>query len=141
MQGYAITNLRMFDRGMGWVVRPKTPGKGQIDRCNGTWSFSTISGNWKRGTGLLNNELYIGRLDPVGKEIDNMLDAIAKGMFHESMKARISALPEPTPVTLHPRLADICAYTVADLSAALDHARLCWTPASARGVWGYVDQL
>lgn len=28
----------------------------------GTWSFSTISGNWKRGTGVLNNELYIGRL-------------------------------------------------------------------------------
>lgn len=26
------------------------------------WSFSTISGNWKRGTGVLNNELYIGRL-------------------------------------------------------------------------------
>lgn len=25
------------------------------------WSFSTISGNWKRGTGILNNELYIGR--------------------------------------------------------------------------------
>lgn len=25
------------------------------------WSFSTISGNWKRGTGILNNELYIGK--------------------------------------------------------------------------------
>ncbi|WP_138933221.1 recombinase family protein [Roseovarius arcticus] len=25
-----------------------------------TWSFSTISGNWKRGTGILNNDLYIG---------------------------------------------------------------------------------
>ena len=31
-------------------------------RGSGTWSFSTISGNWKRGTGILNNELYIGRL-------------------------------------------------------------------------------
>jgi site-specific DNA recombinase len=28
----------------------------------GRWSFSTISGNWKRGTGILNNELYIGKL-------------------------------------------------------------------------------
>jgi DNA invertase Pin-like site-specific DNA recombinase len=28
----------------------------------GTWSPSTIHGNWKRGTGILNNELYIGRL-------------------------------------------------------------------------------
>ena len=28
----------------------------------GTWGPSTISGNWKRGTGILNNELYIGRL-------------------------------------------------------------------------------
>ena len=27
---------------------------------NGAWSFSTISGNWKRGTGILNNDLYIG---------------------------------------------------------------------------------
>ncbi len=27
-----------------------------------SWSFSTISGNWKRGTGILNNELYIGKL-------------------------------------------------------------------------------
>jgi site-specific DNA recombinase len=28
----------------------------------GTWSASTIHGNWRRGTGILNNELYIGRL-------------------------------------------------------------------------------
>jgi site-specific DNA recombinase len=26
------------------------------------WAPSTISGNWRRGTGILNNELYIGRL-------------------------------------------------------------------------------
>src|SRR5258708_11109501 len=26
------------------------------------WGPSTIYGNWRRGTGLLNNELYIGRL-------------------------------------------------------------------------------
>lgn len=26
-----------------------------------SWSFSTISGNWKRGTGILNNELYLGK--------------------------------------------------------------------------------
>lgn len=28
----------------------------------GEWSFSTINGNRRRGTGILNNELYIGRL-------------------------------------------------------------------------------
>jgi site-specific DNA recombinase len=28
----------------------------------GTWSPSTIHGNSKRGTGILNNELYVGRL-------------------------------------------------------------------------------
>jgi len=28
----------------------------------GPWSPSTIYGNWRRGTGVLNNELYIGRL-------------------------------------------------------------------------------
>ena len=26
------------------------------------WGASTISGNWRRGTGLLNNELYVGKL-------------------------------------------------------------------------------
>ncbi|MEH6775935.1 MAG: recombinase family protein [Cereibacter changlensis] len=35
----------------------RSPGTG-----SGDWSFSTISGNAKRGIGLLNNELYIGRL-------------------------------------------------------------------------------
>ena len=28
----------------------------------GTWGASTIYGNWRRGTGILNNELYVGRL-------------------------------------------------------------------------------
>jgi len=28
----------------------------------GDWGFSTINGNPKRGTGILNNELYVGRL-------------------------------------------------------------------------------
>lgn len=39
------------------VRPPRSGGKG-----SGSWSFSTISGNWKRGTGILNNELYIRRL-------------------------------------------------------------------------------
>ncbi|MCF8516457.1 MAG: recombinase family protein [Rhodobacteraceae bacterium] len=39
------------------IPAPRSGGKGK-----GTWSFSTISGNWKRGTGILNNELYIGKL-------------------------------------------------------------------------------
>ena len=28
----------------------------------GHWSPSTIYGNWRRGTGILNNELYIGKM-------------------------------------------------------------------------------
>ncbi len=36
-----------------------SPDSGKGD---GAWGPSTISGNWKRGTGILNNELYIGRL-------------------------------------------------------------------------------
>jgi site-specific DNA recombinase len=36
-----------------------SPDSGKGD---GTWGPSTISGNWKRGTGILNNELYIGKL-------------------------------------------------------------------------------
>ncbi|MCD1620948.1 recombinase family protein, partial [Salipiger manganoxidans] len=35
-----------------------SPGSGS---GSGLWSFSTISGNHKRGTGILNNELYVGR--------------------------------------------------------------------------------
>ncbi|MCV2880370.1 recombinase family protein [Sedimentimonas flavescens] len=38
------------------------PPRGKGGKPGATWSFSTISGNWKRGTGILNNELYIGRL-------------------------------------------------------------------------------
>lgn len=30
--------------------------------AGGPWSPSTINGNWQRGTGILNNELYIGRI-------------------------------------------------------------------------------
>jgi DNA invertase Pin-like site-specific DNA recombinase len=39
------------------IAPPRSGGKG-----SGTWSFSTISGNWARGTGILNNSLYIGQL-------------------------------------------------------------------------------
>ncbi len=38
------------------------PPRGGAGEQGATWSFSTISGNWKRGTGILNNELYLGRL-------------------------------------------------------------------------------
>lgn len=37
--------------------REGVPGPG-----GGPWGPSTIHGNWQRGTGILNNELYIGRL-------------------------------------------------------------------------------
>ena len=37
--------------------RDKVPGP-----AGRAWGPSTINGNWRRGTGILNNELYIGRL-------------------------------------------------------------------------------
>lgn len=37
------------------VAPPRSGGKG-----SGSWGFSTIQGNWRRGTGILNNELYVG---------------------------------------------------------------------------------
>ena len=37
--------------------RDKVPGP-----AGKAWGPSTINGNWRRGTGILNNELYIGRL-------------------------------------------------------------------------------
>lgn len=38
------------------------PSPGGSGKGDGTWGPSTISGNWQRGTGILNNELYIGML-------------------------------------------------------------------------------
>jgi DNA invertase Pin-like site-specific DNA recombinase len=74
------------------------------------------------------------RLATVAKEIENIVTAIAQGMFHPSMKAKmdgleaervdleakLNALPEPETTILHPGLADIYARKVADLAAALD---------------------
>ena len=73
-------------------------------------------------------------LGKVAKEIDNIITAIAQGMFHASMKARMDTLeadkarltaqladlPEPEPVTLHPGLADTYASIIADLATALN---------------------
>ena len=73
-------------------------------------------------------------LDRVTKEINNIITAIAQGMFHPSMKARMDGLetdkarlatqltdlPEPEPITLHPGLADTYARTIADLVTALN---------------------
>jgi hypothetical protein len=73
-------------------------------------------------------------LGKVTKEIDNIITAIAQGMFHPSMKARMDTLeankarlaaqladmPEPEPVMLHPGLADIYARTISDLVTALN---------------------
>ena len=36
--------------------------RGIAGPSNAAWGASTIHGNWRRGTGILNNELYIGRL-------------------------------------------------------------------------------
>jgi site-specific DNA recombinase len=41
----------------GALNKEKIPGP-----AGRTWGPSTIYGNWRRGTGILNNELYIGRL-------------------------------------------------------------------------------
>jgi len=41
----------------GELNRAGIPGPSSKD-----WGASTIHGNWRRGTGILNNELYIGRL-------------------------------------------------------------------------------
>ena len=73
-------------------------------------------------------------LGKVTKEIDNIITAIAQGMFHASMKARMDTLeadkarltaqladlPEPEPVTPHPSLADTYARIIADLATALN---------------------
>jgi len=44
------------------AIAKKLNREGIAGPFGGTWSPSTIHGNSKRGTGILNNELYIGRL-------------------------------------------------------------------------------
>jgi site-specific DNA recombinase len=57
-----------YDRGLSarsiaiGLNRDRTPPPRSGGKGSGTWSFSTISGNWARGTGILNNALYIGKL-------------------------------------------------------------------------------
>jgi site-specific DNA recombinase len=72
-------------------------------------------------------------LTKVTRQIDQMVNAIAEGMFHPSMKDKMTALESSkaaltaklrdashaTPVLLHPGLADRYQAQVADLTAAL----------------------
>ena len=69
VQAAIVTRIfREYDRGRSarsiaiGLNRDGIPAPRSGGKSKGTWSFSTISGNWKRGTGILNNELYIGRL-------------------------------------------------------------------------------
>ena len=73
-------------------------------------------------------------LAKITKEIENIVTAITEGMFHPSMKAKmdaleaqkaafeakLAALPAPSPVILHPGIADVYAAKVADLAEALN---------------------
>ncbi len=73
-------------------------------------------------------------LAKVTREIDNLVDAIAQGMFQPSMKAKIellearkvelervlSTLPRDEPVILHPGLADVFAKKVETLIGSLN---------------------
>ncbi len=60
-----------------------SPDSGKGD---GAWGPSTISGNWKRGTGILNNELYIGRL--VWNRQTFVKDPIPKNDRHGSTRRK-----------------------------------------------------
>ena len=70
----------------------------------------------------------------ITSEIENILTAITEGMFHPSMKAKmdaleaqkagleakLAALPAPSPVILHPGIADVYAAKVSKLTEALN---------------------
>ena len=73
-------------------------------------------------------------LGQVRRQIEQIVDAVANGMFHESMKTKLTDLEarqaeleaelaeigEEPPIRLHPGLADHYRAKVADLAAALD---------------------
>ena len=54
-----VLSARSIAIGLNRDSIPALPSGG---KGSGSWSFSIISGNWKRGTGILNNELYVGKL-------------------------------------------------------------------------------
>jgi site-specific DNA recombinase len=64
--GEAAIVDRIFREYVAGIAPKSTAKRLNHDRIagpvGGTWSPSTIHGNSKRGTGILNNELYIGRL-------------------------------------------------------------------------------
>src|SRR5690606_15423208 len=80
----------------------------------------------------------LGRIDQelarIERQITQMIDAIADGMYHPSMKGKMSELearkaaleaerervPETAPALLHPGLADIYRRKVAALTEALN---------------------
>ncbi|RBO52010.1 hypothetical protein DSD19_16740 [Rhodovulum sp. BSW8] len=72
------------------IPAPRSGGKGK-----GTWSFSTISGNWKRGTGILNNELYIGKL--VGTGSASSKTPIPANVRHGRTRRRPGSPKTPRP--------------------------------------------
>jgi site-specific DNA recombinase len=73
-------------------------------------------------------------LAKVARQIDKIIDAITEGMFHPSMKAKMSDLEtqkaeletelqstdDAPPVLLHPGLSDLYREKVADLASALN---------------------
>ncbi|MBO9477266.1 zinc ribbon domain-containing protein [Shimia sp. R11_0] len=73
-------------------------------------------------------------LTQVTRQIDRIIDAIAEGMFHESMKEKMDSLEahkaeleadlsnadQSAPVLLHPNLSDVYRSKVANLSEALN---------------------
>ncbi|MCX2562300.1 recombinase family protein [Acetobacter farinalis] len=72
--------------------------EGHRGPLSGAWSPSTINGNRERGTGLLNNELYIGRLiwnrlrylkDPVTKKRVSRLNPKSKWVIEDVPDLRI----------------------------------------------------
>ena len=64
----------------------------------GKWSPSTINGNWRRGTGVLNNELYVGKLvwnrqrfikDPTSGKRQARLNPHEKWIYEDVTELRI----------------------------------------------------
>jgi site-specific DNA recombinase len=54
--------LEWYDAGLsGEAIAKRLNALGTPSPSNSTWGPSTINGNWRRGTGILNNTLYIGQ--------------------------------------------------------------------------------
>jgi site-specific DNA recombinase len=88
----------------------------------GAWSPSTIYSNGKRGTAILNNELYIGSCGTACDEIavdEGKAEIKTLDARRKEAQAQLETADEPPPL-LHPNMSKVYRTKVTQLAATLE---------------------